>query len=100
MIMITVQHFGQSKLNHKYIRNILCNEHILKIRDTIRNVSQMFSEVKIRSKIRNASEMNHKYPLRAVSWKIRNVFYHNFHPDSRNHALSDPAGVTWASSET
>ena len=82
MTITAVRHFGKSEVDHKYIRNIKRNEGTLKIRDTIRNKSEIDSEVKIRNIIRDASEMNHKWALRAVSRKIRNVFYRNFPPDS------------------
>ena len=60
MTIMTVQHFGKSEVNHKYIRNIKCNEGTLKIQDTLQNKSQIDSEIKIRNRIRDASEMNHK----------------------------------------
>ena len=60
MTITAVRHFGKSEVNHKYIRNIKCNEGTLKIQDTIRNKSEINSEVKIRNIIRDASEMNHK----------------------------------------
>ena len=100
MITVTVRHFGKSEVDHKYIRNSLCNQHTVKIQDTIRNKSEIVSEIKIQNIIQNASEMNHKYPLRAVSQKIRNVFYRNFPPDSQIHGLLDPTEVAWVSSET
>ena len=55
-----VRHFGKSEVNHKYIINIERNEGTLKIRDTIRNKSEINSEVKIRNIIRGSSEMHHK----------------------------------------
>ena len=55
-----ILHFGKSEVNHKYIRNIKRNEGTLKIRDTLRNKSQIDSEIKIQNRIRDASEMNHK----------------------------------------
>ena len=60
MTITVVRHFGKSEVNHKYIRNIERNEGTLKIRDTIRNKSEINSEVKIRNIIRNTSEMHHK----------------------------------------
>ena len=60
MTITVIRHFGKSEVNHKYIRNIERNEGTLKIRDTIRNKSEINSEVKIRNIIRNTSEMHHK----------------------------------------
>ena len=60
MTITVVRHFRKSEVNHKYIRNIERNEGTLKIRDTIRNKSEINSEFKIRNIIRNTSEMHHK----------------------------------------